>query len=72
MPLTLTINRQRMCEMNQTIKSQCPICRGVIESVPIKMGVKVMMACPHCHSHVILEIEERDKSTEHSKQGEKQ
>ena len=49
--------------MNQTIKSQCPICRGVIESVPIKMGVKVMMACPHCHSHVILDIEERKDST---------
>jgi len=41
----------------RTVKSRCPICDGVIDSVPIKYGVKAMMVCPHCATMVVLEVE---------------
>jgi len=42
----------------RTVKSRCPICDGAIESVPIKYGVKAMMACPHCATMVVLDVED--------------
>jgi hypothetical protein len=46
----------------RTVKSRCPICDGVIDSVPIKYGVKAMMACPHCATMVVLEVEDTPNS----------
>jgi len=42
----------------RTVKSRCPICDGVIDSAPIKYGVKAMMACPHCATMVVLDVED--------------
>ena len=42
----------------RTAKSRCPICDGVIDSVPIKYGVKAMIACPHCATMVVLDVED--------------
>lgn len=47
------------CQVGRrTVKSRCPICDGVIESVPIKYGVKAMMACPYCATMVVLCVED--------------
>jgi hypothetical protein len=47
----------------RTVKSRCPICDGVIDSVPIKYGVKAMMACPHCATMVVLDVEDAHNAT---------
>ena len=49
----------------RTVKSRCPICDGVIDSVPIKYGVKAMMACPHCATMVVLEVEDTPNPSHH-------
>lgn len=57
--------------MRQTIKSRCPVCEGVLESVKVIYGVKAMMACPHCATMVELDTEEISQEApahrEHSK-----
>ena len=44
--------------MKQTVKSRCPICDGVIESLPVKFGVLAMTPCPHCATLVELDVED--------------
>ena len=41
----------------RTVKSRCPICDGVIDSVPIKYGVKAMIACPGCATFLAVGVE---------------
>ena len=60
----------------RTVKSRCPICDGVIDSVPIKYGVKAMMACPHCATMVVLDVEDapnaglhRTSEAQHNEKG---
>jgi len=40
----------------QTVRSTCPACGGVLESVPIKHGVQAMMHCA-CGTLVTLAVE---------------
>jgi hypothetical protein len=49
----------------RTVKSRCPICDGVIDSVPIKYGVKAMMPCPHCATIVVLGVEDDMSNATH-------
>lgn len=42
----------------RTVKSRCPICDGVIDSVPVKYGFRAMAGCPHCATMVVLKVED--------------
>jgi len=53
----------------RTVKSRCPICDGAIDSVPIKYGVKAMMACPHCATTVVLNVEDAPNTTVEGRTG---
>ena len=40
-----------------TVKSSCPVCGGVLESVLVKCGVKAMVVCIHCATLVVVDVE---------------
>jgi len=42
----------------RTVRSRCPVCDGVIESAPLKFGVRAMTFCPHCATLVEVDTED--------------
>ena len=47
-----------MNAMRRTVKSRCPICDGVIDSLPVWEGFQAMLPCPHCATMVVVDTED--------------
>jgi len=41
----------------QTVKSRCPVCGGVLPSMPTKYGVKAMTICKGCSNLLEVDVE---------------